>query len=104
MRNVDETRRTDIYIYTYIYIYIYIYRKFSPVVRLGGLAPARPIKGLETHQIFTGGPCTIRITVRARRTMGGKYEQQLLQYAAGCYSSIVAAFIANRLPADSLVF
>ena len=39
MRNVDETRRTDIYIYTYIYIY----RKFSPVARLGGLAPARPI-------------------------------------------------------------
>ena len=39
MRNVD---RTDIYIYI-IYIYIHIYRIFSPVVRLGGLAPARPI-------------------------------------------------------------
>ena len=26
----------------YIYIYKYIYRKFSPVARLGGLAPARP--------------------------------------------------------------
>ena len=26
-----------------MYIYIHIYRKFSPVVRLGGLAPARPI-------------------------------------------------------------
>ena len=36
MRSVDGTRRTD--------IYIYIYRKFSPVVRLGGLAPARPIR------------------------------------------------------------
>ena len=34
------------------------------------------VKGLETHQIFTGGPCTIRITVRARRTMGGKYEHR----------------------------
>ena len=43
-------------------------------------------------------------TVRARRTMGGKYEQHVavMQYA-GCYSSIVAAFIANRLSADSLV-
>ena len=26
-----------------IYIYNIIYRKFSPVARLGGLAPARPI-------------------------------------------------------------
>ena len=28
---------------TYIYIHIILYRQRSPVVRLGGLAPARPI-------------------------------------------------------------
>ena len=35
---------------------------------------------------------------------GREVRAAVTQLAAGCYSSIVAAFIANRLPADSLVF
>ena len=42
MRNVDGTHRTDI-----------LYRKFSPVVRLGGLAPARPIMSVVPSSVHT---------------------------------------------------
>jgi hypothetical protein len=34
-------------------IYMYIYRKFSPVVRLGGLAPARPIMSVVLSTVHT---------------------------------------------------
>ena len=47
---------------TYIYTYIYIYRKFSPVVRLGGLAPARPIKWPVTKR-NTAHPANLHVLV-----------------------------------------
>ena len=38
------------YIYIKIYIYKYIYRKIIAAVRLGGLAPARPIIGASVSE------------------------------------------------------
>ena len=42
------------------YIYIYIYRKIVPVVRLGGLAPARP------NILRTGNIISPRARVKAK--------------------------------------
>ena len=51
---------------------------------------------METHQIFTGGPCTIRITVRARRTMGGKYAYTIVRAARlKCAMDAAVSFLSD---------